>query len=167
MPPRQGWTGAGASSLNPIVHPAELAPKSKSPIGNKRASGDNYYEDVDPRFAEVPPATTSPRDGYKANVPPLALDVMDEDIHTQGGSRSPSERSEFTSVSQRGVNPNWTGGYGPPMPRRGLNPRPPQRTDVLNSNPDFEVSGGPRKGKAPGQLTGTGMVPNSAYDGAL
>jgi hypothetical protein len=100
-------------------------------------------------------------------VAPLALGVMDDDVHAQPGSRSPSERSGFTSVSQRGVNPNWDAGYGPPMPtRRGLNP-PPQRTDVLNSNPDFEVPGGSRKGKAPGKLMGAGMVPSSAYDGAL
>lgn len=167
VPPRQGWAGAGASSLNSAAHPAELAPKSRSPAGNKRVSGDNYYEDVDPRFAEAPPAATPPHDGNKANIAPLALGVMDDDIHAQGGSRSPSERSEFTSVSQRGVNPNWNAGYGPPMPRRGLNPPPPQRTDVLNSNPDFEVPGGARRGKSPGQLTGAGMVPNSAYDGAL
>jgi hypothetical protein len=160
VPPRQGWTGAGASQLNPA---AELPSKSRSALGNKRVSGDNYYEDVDPRFAEAPGTATPPRDGHKANVPPLALG-LDEDSHTQPGSRSPSERSGFTSVSQRGVNPNWQRGYGPPMPSQRP---PPQRPDVLNSNPDFEVPGGARRAKSPGQLTGAGMVPNSAYDGAL
>ena len=162
VPPRQGWAGAGASGLNPAARAAELPLKSKSPGGNKRASGDNYYEDVDPRFAEAPGGNPS-RDDRKANVAPLALG-LDEDSHIQSGSRSPSERSEFTSVSQRGVNPNWNqAGYPMPPNRRAQ----PQRTDVLNSNPDFEVPGGARRAKSPGQLAGAGMVPNSAYDGAL
>lgn len=164
VPPRQAWTGAGASGLNPASHPAELPPKSKSPVPNRRAS-DNYYEDADPRFTEEPEVTL-PHDDRKANVPPLALGSLDDDVHLPGGSRSPSERSGYTSVSQRGVNPNWNhSGY--PMPtQHGLSP-PPQRANVLNSNPDFEVPGGTRKGRAPGQLTNTGMVPSSAYDGAL
>jgi hypothetical protein len=95
---------------------------------------------------------------------------MGEEIPPEARSPAGSERSGFTSVSQRGVNPNWNAGHprqGPPMPtRRGLNP-PPPRPDVLTSNPDFEIPGGPRRGKVPGQLGGSGMVPNSAYDGAL
>jgi hypothetical protein len=164
VPPRQGWAGAGASGLNPAARAAEL-PTSKSPLGNKRASADNYYEDVDPRFVEGPGVPPS-HDDRKANVAPLALG-LDEDSHIPPGSRSPSERSEFTSVSQRGVNPAWNQtGYPMPPNRRGMNAQP-QRADVLNSNPDFEVPGGPRRGKSPGQLTGAGMVPSSAYDGAL
>jgi hypothetical protein len=174
VPPRQEWTGAGASQLNPAAQAAELPPRS--PSGNKRASADNYYEDVDPRFAEPPTAGTPPADHQKANVQPLALGGLDgkgayEDM--QPGSRSPagSERSEFTSVSQRGVNPNWNSGqpgYGQPMPnRRGGTPQ--QRPDVLATNPDFEIPGsrGPGKGRAPGQIGGAGMVPSSAYDGAV
>lgn len=164
VPARQGWTGAGASGLNPSGR-AELPPKSKSPAGNKRVSGDNYYEDIDPRFAE--PGAASAHDDRKANVAPLALGSYDEEGLIPPGSRSPSERSEYTSVSQRGVNPNWNQSRHPMPNQRGLNPPPPQRADVLNSNPDFEVPGGARRGKSPGQLGGSGMVPNSAYDGGL
>lgn len=90
-----------------------------------------------------------------------------EDLHGGPGSRSPSEseRSNFTSVSQRGINPRWPGNAPqmPPMqgqamggmrggpggygggPRRGPPPQQ-QRNDVLlESNPDFGLPGmGPR-----------------------
>lgn len=82
----------------------------------------------------------------------------------QPGARSPaeSETSNFTSVSQRGVNPNWRpgadpqGAFGQYAPGRkpvGGNPavREQQiRRDVLLSgNPDFEIPGmGPaRRGR--------------------
>jgi len=71
----------------------------------------------------------------------------------QSGSRSPAEseggQSNFTSISQRGINPRWTGGIGDrgggavggySIPRR----LPPPRDDqgvLLNSNPDFELPG--------------------------
>ncbi|EAQ89933.1 hypothetical protein CHGG_06552 [Chaetomium globosum CBS 148.51] len=79
------------------------------------------------------------------------------------GSRSPaeSERSTFTSISQRGINPRWNppvppppapgsygvgvgggGGGNPMVPRRPVN-----RTDILlSSNPDFEL---PSRGAGP------------------
>lgn len=86
-----------------------------------------------------------------------------EDLRVGPGSRSPSEseRSNFTSVSQRGINPRWPGdapqmpsmvlgaqrggpgGYGGPQQRRAA----PQRNDILlQSNPDFQLPGmGPRQ----------------------
>jgi hypothetical protein len=154
--------------------------------GHKRSSsGDHYYEDVDPRFVEPVPTTSSlvPEAlalGYANNNPPNNLTIQPvrglhgsssyEDL--QSGSRSPTEsdRSNFTSVSQRGVNPRWNGGpgYGPPMPnRRPVNPPQQQRDILLNSNPDFQLPGGrggrglPRGGRGgPG-----GIIPNSAYPG--
>lgn len=70
-----------------------------------------------------------------------------EDIHAlPPGARSPAEsegaQSNFTSISQRGINPRWPGdrgggGFAPRMP-------PPPRNDqaiLLNSNPDFELPG--------------------------
>ena len=149
----------------------------------RTSSGDHYYEDVDPRFAEPPtnpslvPAalTINHSPGSKSNSPiPPPLNTLDggnsyEDV--QSGSRSPaeSERSNFTSVSQRGVNPRWNEGYGAQMPAR--RPVPP-RNDVLNSNPDFQLPGGRggrngAPGRAPGQIPGMGggMVPGSAYPG--
>jgi hypothetical protein len=66
------------------------------------------------------------------------------------GARSPaeSEASNFTSVSQRGVNPNWRPGNGGGgefnsfAPMRRPNPERHMRRDVLlQGNPDFEIPG--------------------------
>ena len=189
MPPRQAWGEAGRSSpLNPASQPAELP----SPIGpgHRRVnSGDNYFEDVDPRFAEPPPALVPgpTATGYPANGPsngnlqPGGLDGNNSYEDIQEGARSPaeSERSNFTSVSQRGVNPRWNpgpAGYGQPMPnRRPVNA--PQRNDILlNSNPDFQLPGmggrggrggfQGRGGRGQAPPTGASMVPGSAYPGA-
>jgi hypothetical protein len=123
--------------------------------------------------------------------PPPPLGGVDgnysyEDIHS--GQRSPAEsdRSNFTSVSQRGINPRWNPGpnyvgSGPmPMPnRRPVQPQQTRDDMLLNSNPDFMLPGGggargrggarggprgrggPPGGRVPGQIPG--MVPNSAY----
>lgn len=93
---------------------------------------------------------------------------MYEDAHAASGSRSPaeSERSTFTSISQRGVNPRWN--PPPPMPGQGLYPPPQQRRpqqqrqDMLLDNPDFQMPGG--GGRAPASRgAGGGMIPGSAY----
>lgn len=192
VPPRQAWGEAGRSSpLNPMSKPAEL---NSNASGHKRqSSGDNYYEDVDPRFAEQPstnnsmaPPPLAIAPGYAANgnssgslQPMGGLDGNNSYEDIQSGSRSPaeSERSNFTSVSQRGVNPRWNGnqnGYGPPMPNQGRRPNnAPQRNDLLlNSNPDFQLpggrggrNGGAGRARGPGQIPGGGMVPGSAYPG--
>jgi hypothetical protein len=149
-------------------------------------SGDNYYEDVDARFAPyeqeatAPPPTAGmappPSTGLPmptslmpgtATLPiprPHPLEQQRSYDSTQEGPES--EASNFTSVSQRGVNPNWDGGgyrggggpgdyaYGG-VPRRG--PPQGQRDFGLSNNPDFEVPGvGPaRRG---GRMAGPGMA---------
>lgn len=156
-----------------------------SPVGrmHKRVnSGDDYYEDVDPRFAEPAaapaaevPSVLSP--GYPSNstLRPIqttnvrGLDGSSSYEDLQSGARSPAEsdRSNFTSVSQRSVNPRWNGGpgYGPMPTRRAV----PQQNDILfNSNPDFQLPGGRggRGGRGGGMRGGMpGMVPPSAYPG--
>ncbi|KAK4154895.1 SUR7/PalI family-domain-containing protein [Chaetomidium leptoderma] len=160
VPPRQAWNqGTGRSSPrvpSPLItagRPAELP--ARSPPPQPAAPAGEYYEDVDPRFAEPPPIQKAP---------PTPIHPTDsyEDILHQG-SRSPaeSERSTFTSISQRGINPRWNppmpapppfptlapGNYGAnPMPRR---PVPVNRSDmILGSNPDFELpsrGGGPSR----------------------
>lgn len=60
------------------------------------------------------------------------------------GQRSPaSDNSNMTSISQRGINPNWTmgpndphGRLGVPSDRRAVQR---QRDVLLDSNPDFGV----------------------------
>ncbi|KAL2126396.1 hypothetical protein VTI74DRAFT_1003 [Chaetomium olivicolor] len=159
VPPRQAWNqgqgpGRGSprvpSPLSTAGRPAELPVVQGSPPPQPPAApAGEYYEDVDPRFAE-PRAVQKPT----TMAAPIPSTNSYEDIPQQG-SRSPaeSERSNFTSISQRGVNPRWNppvppplapgGSYGnPAMPRRPVN-----RSDmVLDGNPDFELPanrGGP------------------------
>lgn len=164
MPPRQAWNqGPGRNSpsvpspLNTAGRPAELpnhgSPQPQPPVP---AAGE-YYEDVDPRFAE-PSAVQKP--------PPPPIHTTDSYEDIPQGSRSPaeSEHSTFTSVSQRGVNPRWQPAVSPPPAERGyggnLMPRRPLNriTDVvLDSNPDFELpTRGPSRPSA-------AMIPDSAY----
>jgi len=96
------------------------------------------------------------------------------------GARSPagSDASHFTSISQRGVNPNWRpvggpspmgpGGPGPMGPPRHQGPR---RDDIiLGANPDFALPGmqmarptrgrgGPMRGGMRGAPSGMSMGP--------
>ena len=56
------------------------------------------------------------------------------------GTRSPAEGSEashFTSISQRGINPNWR----PGPPAGGSSQRPRPADVILNGNPDFTLPG--------------------------
>lgn len=190
VPPRQAWGDAGRSS--------PLNPSSPSPRGHKRISsaGDNYYEDIDPRFVDNPPSThpsavpaalAPAGQGFPSigNLHPIGnIDGNNSYEDIQSGARSPAEsdRSNFTSVSQRGINPRWNPGpgpgpgpgqsYGAPMPnRRPTNPPQQQQRDLLlNSNPDFQLPTGrgrggaaAGRGRAPGGIPG--MVPSSAYPG--
>jgi hypothetical protein len=148
VPPRQGWNQPpGRSSprlpspLNVAGRPAELPSHGSPP---PQPSAGEYYEDVDPRFAEPAPV-------QKPTPAPINTTNSYEDIPQGPRSPAESERSNFTSVSQRGINPRWNppvppppalGSYGGgPVPRRPVN-----RSDmVLASSPDFELPsrGGP------------------------
>ncbi|KAJ2903729.1 pH-response regulator protein palI/RIM9 [Zalerion maritima] len=191
LPIRQNWNGTpgpigealgsppGRNNSNQNQPAAEL-PTNTTPLQSQGsdqtrppAPESDYYEDVDPRFAEPattsagpnPPVSTAMTHPSLAPVPlniPTASSTPYEEL--PAGARSPaeSERSNFTSISQRGVNPRWNG--GPPNPpimpnqvsRRPVPPRNPAGPDILNSNPDFELhTGGTRRGP--------GTIPNSAY----
>ncbi|KAI2639295.1 pali-domain-containing protein [Xylaria nigripes] len=165
VPPRQAWDQQRNSasqgippSLQISVPAKELNTVSPTPPPLTLNEG-GYYEDVDPRFAEPPPVIHQ-----VAQHAPTSTD----DLHLSPGTRSPaiSERSGFTSVSQRSVNPRWnpsTQGYNQPLPTR----RPANRGEIniLNSDPDFELSGLRTTSASPAR--GSGMVPGSAYPGAL
>nr|POE48371.1 ph-response regulator protein pali/prr-5 [Quercus suber] len=92
--------------------------------------------------------------------------------HTPPGARSPgdegSETSHFTSVSQRGINPNWrgssAGGGGSIAPggagyMSSASAAQRRREDViLNANPDFSLPGmTPGRGGAGGMRGGGGL----------
>jgi hypothetical protein len=204
---------SNSRGLSPIQDsPVEL-PAQNSTVGmpnNQRSS--DYYEDVDPRFAEPsnnPPPPALPSSlmpgGFSAN--PNLLNVSNPGLNGSDpnlprnpsyeelpeGSRSPaaSEASHFTSVSQRGVNPNWMPpptGMGPPLPGQ-YGPyggrRPLRQEDVIleanAANPDFTVPGaglgrgrgrgrggrGGRGGIAPATMVNTmGLSNEGRYPGA-
>ncbi|KAI0877976.1 pali-domain-containing protein [Hypoxylon argillaceum] len=160
--PRQAWNqGPGRSSPGAPSH-VHTSPPPQELNGGTRPpppvtlNGGNYYEDVDPRFAEPSPrAQQSTREG------PTNFD----DPHLAPGARSPtvSERSGFTSVSQRGVNPRWNPPPGQAYNQQIPTRRPVNRNDVniLNSNPDFQLPG--RRG--PSVSPARGVIPGSAYPG--
>ncbi|KAF4984212.1 hypothetical protein FZEAL_552 [Fusarium zealandicum] len=170
-PPAAAWNQGGGRhsprAQSPLVTgqpAAEVAGRNTPPVAQQTMTGgtSNYYEDVDPRFAsETPPATS--------HLQPPPIEPIYEDIHANNaGARSPaeSERSTFTSISQRGINPRWNPNPPPPMPyQQGPHPRRPvqqqqqqqqKRQDVLLDNPDFSLPGS-RNARGPG------MVPGSAY----
>ncbi|KAI9675076.1 MAG: hypothetical protein M1817_001483 [Caeruleum heppii] len=204
VPPRAAWADGGSrtgSPLNTIHEPSAPAhaqasvpvelPASGGPAasaGHARlgSTDTDYYEDVDPRFADheqpvhaisAVPASLTPGYGHPGGhpggqqMPPQSqghLGVDDrpsyENLHDNSRSPAESDTSHYTSVSQRGVNPQWR-----PMPQQsgqmGAAPRRPgpqqQRDMLLSGNNDFELTGagasrnGPRGGgRMPGQPPG-------------
>ncbi|KAK3996978.1 SUR7/PalI family-domain-containing protein [Cladorrhinum sp. PSN332] len=157
VPPRQAWNQTGGRTpppLAPSSQPTETATRG-TPAPPLPAAGE-YYEDVDPRFADSPVVANKPR--TPPPLEPIQTANTYEDIPP--GSRSPaeSERSTFTSISQRGVNPRWNPPpQQPSIPRRPVN-RPSDM--LLTSNPDFGLPtrGSPARGAPPGT-----MIPGSAY----
>lgn len=163
--PRTGWSNdAGRKSprgQSPIYNadgrPAPVSHRGPtSPLaGGPSPAPGGYYEDVEPRYeaSSMHPAHAGP-----------PAEPVYEDAHAMSGSRSPagSERSNFTSVSQRGVNPRWNPQQHP-MPVGHIARRAVQnRQDMILDNPDFQIgrAGKPQHGN-PG-----GMVPGSAYPNA-
>jgi hypothetical protein len=128
--------------------------------GSPAPAASEYYEDVDPRFAETGGI-------HGRTPPPIQTTNAYEDIPQGARSPAESERSHFTSISERGINPRWPGpppGMGGPGGYGGggsIVPRKPvvNRSDMLlNSNPDFEL---PPRGSPP--RTAGRMIPGSAY----
>ncbi|KAG5931318.1 hypothetical protein E4U53_001826 [Claviceps sorghi] len=173
VPPQTPWNRSSGGQSPRTASPAHSyrpnpeQSTSNMPYGRTGPRSD-YYEDIDPKFEKIPPQTDHA--GPVLHTPPP--EPVFEDVHAVvGGARSPaeSERSNFTSISQRGINPRWE--PQPPMPNQGIPPRRPvpgkqQRQDVLlNNNPDFQLPGS--RGQAPGR-GGAGMIPGSAYpNGAM
>ncbi|GFF37645.1 pH-response regulator protein palI/RIM9 [Aspergillus udagawae] len=133
IPPRAGWTpadlrvGPSPSPVHALDHPAAHA---------RSNSGDNYYEDVDPRFAEShqPPAASRalPSALTSGAGEPKPMD----DLAEAPGSPTTSEISHFTSISERPINPRWRPPPPPALPAQ-------QRQNVLlENNPDFDLRAG-------------------------
>lgn len=155
-PARTGWNQEAThkSALPPPLHPGG-SPSPEIPTPRPAPQEISYIEDVDPRFAD-PPKVASP---VHRPTPPPAIDTDFNDSLPEG-ARSPaeSERSNFTSISQRGINPRWPGNNPPPQMMMGFGGVPPRRPvqqqpDVLlDSNPDFQLPG--MRGAAAGRGRG-------------
>ncbi|KAK4660573.1 regulator of ime2 [Podospora pseudocomata] len=157
VPPRQAWNQNPVRTPSPLTAvstrppvdlrggpgPSLQPPQQQQANPGLRPAPSEYYEDVDPRFAEPAPlaASNSPRPRTPP-LQPLQLANSYEDIPQGARSPAESERSNFTSISQRGINPRW---QPPPempqmIPRRPVGNNGPRPADLLlNSNPDFEL----------------------------
>lgn len=181
-----GSRGLSPIQDSPIELPAQLSHVG-APLPNRMERSSDYYEDVDPRFAEPtqvhhpPPMPSSLMPGgFSASNPNLlsAPNHSDSSIPRTAsydelpeGSRSPaaSEASHFTSVSQRPVNPNWRPEMGAPAGQfQPYNGRRPMRQEdsILEANaanPDFAIPGMPGRGRGRGRgrggRGGSGMAP--------
>jgi hypothetical protein len=160
-PPRAAWNGPRSNSpraASPLNAQGRAPVERRSPVPAPGNGG--YYEDIDPRFANPGPANIQAPPIINQPAPPI--EPVYEDVHAgNSGARSPaeSERSNFTSISQRGINPRWH--PTPPMPQpQGRQPGP-QRQDILLDMPDFQLPGGAPNG--PRRGGGPGMIPGSAY----
>ena len=108
----------------------------RSNLGN-----DDYYEDMEPRFADKSRGPTLP----SALMPGPAGEPKpkdSDDLPEAPGSPTTSEISHFTSISQRPINPRW---QPPPAP---LKPAQQRTNMLLENNPDFDLQAGRRKGGA-------------------
>jgi len=176
----------------PLVEGGGYSNQPRRPRVNSGGS-DVYYEDVDPRFASdpEPPIPPIPQHSVvpgKHPAPPALLTAgnpghpgqyrpesygeipLTHSYEELPGARSPaeSETSNFTSVSQRGVNPNWKPGNGGefsslgPMRRRD-NQNQMRQDMLLAGNPDFELPGAmvssrPMRGRGGGPGMRGGMM---------
>ncbi|KAK8204804.1 SUR7/PalI family-domain-containing protein [Phyllosticta capitalensis] len=137
------------------------------------------------RSQNASPMVPVPSPLHVGNAPPSPLPppqmVTADDIPEFEGPRSPggeSDASHFTSISQRGINPNWqppqmTGprpGYGYAPPRR---PKPEEA--VLDANPEFSLPGVPAPGRTRDVRNmrggrgggGRGLPPGAAASGGI
>lgn len=154
VPARAGWTQPGARSANSPGPPQTYGPPESNPPARfpRTSTGSNYYEDVDPRFADQEEAASGDARLPSALLPgPVGEPQLTESLEDlPEGARSPavSETSQFTSISERPVNPRWR---PPPAPAQ-------QRTNVLlENNPDFELR--PPRGRGGAMGTGGRMPP--------
>ncbi|KAI9841635.1 MAG: regulator of ime2 [Sclerophora amabilis] len=199
VPPRSAWAQGDRNGTPPLnttqltnnqvqnSSPVELptansgqSPHRTAPGHARAGSGDNYYEDVDPRFAEPPPTQAASRPALPPDLQPGYDPAMNrthspgqhlhptndrqqsyEHLHDASRSPAASDTSNYTSVSQRGVNPDWhpsMSGEGNVVPRRPV--QGPSRDVIFASNNDFELPNGRGRGgrgvgrgaRTPGQI---------------
>ncbi|OJD20599.1 hypothetical protein ACJ73_08066 [Blastomyces percursus] len=156
IPPRAAWEEPLREPTLPVIARQSPSPhghayESRSlerpagdatqpPIARSTSQGD-YYEDVEPRFAEPGGVPTALTPGALGELQPRTS------FEHLPGAHSPaaSETSHFTSISQRGVNPKWR------SPEAEIRRDKQRRQDMLlGNNPDFELPAGGSRGGDPG-----------------
>jgi hypothetical protein len=143
-------------------------------------SSDNYYEDADPRFAEASAQPNIPTVLVPGNSDPYAHHPNHPQFQASASYDSVqdgplSEASHFTSISERGENPQWRAeqqqraGYGMGgIPNRQPPPHQQQRDFLLAGNPDFEIPvGGRGRGGPAGRGGFRGPPPSASQMGGM
>lgn len=168
MPPRLAW--ARKNSPNNAADPPSpsvYAPQPPPTTHRRTASSDNYYEDIDPRFREPEdpglPRTLTPGNNGNGQLPPSEGPF--EDIPEGARSPAASEASHFTSVSQRGVNPNWRPGQADVDMMPGRKVQQQRRDVLLGNNPDFEMPVSNNRGRGGMMGRGGGRMPPANIPG--
>ena len=168
---RKPRSNTGPSTLNAAAH-------------GRKQSSDNYYEDVDPRFASPSPPDVQVPTQQPSGPMPTALiagpqhvpigqtaELVDPESSYEDlpdGQRSPaSDHSNMTSISQRGVNPNWHPGdppqqggrLGVPGGRKPVGQPPAIRREVEPDYSNHFPPQAPARGPPPGNSFATPVVP--------
>ncbi|EFX01939.1 pH signal transduction protein [Grosmannia clavigera kw1407] len=188
VPPRAHWNTEGAAPSD--LQGSRGLPPATEATEQRPSTSESYVEDIDPRFAEP---QRSRQQLHEPAAPQVMANHSYEDIPEGARSPAESERSTFTSISQRGINPRWIpppsmmpaygagpggvpGPYGPPGHMISRRPLRDPNEILLNTNPDFslpiaagrQLTGGPRGGPsnvgaARSGPGGNSMIPGSAY----
>ncbi|KAA8645850.1 hypothetical protein EYZ11_006573 [Aspergillus tanneri] len=139
-PPRAGW-GQPGPRTGPSPSPVHAYGAARTSPQARSNSGE-YFEDVDPRFANRNesavgnprlPSALTPGNGEPKSV--------EEELVEDPGSPTTSDISHFTSISERPVNPRWR---PPPLPSQQ------KRNVLLENNPDFDLRAGMGRGRSAG-----------------
>ncbi|PHH85667.1 hypothetical protein CDD83_101 [Cordyceps sp. RAO-2017] len=156
VPPRAAWNEDAGRNSPGAGPPSPQQRPDPETSGRLAPPGGDYYDDVYAAYASPSRPEHQP--------PPAASYRPEETSAPVGRARSPSEsdRSNFTSISQRGVNPRWNANHpGYQGPRRVAQQQQQRRRDLLLDNPDFQLPGSRVQGGA--HRKGPGMTPGSAY----
>ncbi|KKA27904.1 hypothetical protein TD95_004199 [Thielaviopsis punctulata] len=157
--PGNDWTG----NVRPSAMPAPLAlansSASKSIPENEAVGVGDYYEDVDPRYAaDIPANSMTPEQPRKILLPPPEVTIYD--VADGNSPRSPgaeSDLSNFTSISQRGINPRWNPDAPPVPPFGNRGPNGPMNGPLPNRGPPGPMGGASPNRGPPGPRGPNGM----------
>ncbi|KAI1002350.1 hypothetical protein K3495_g5850 [Podosphaera aphanis] len=152
--PQSPWeTNRSPPTSNSSIKAPDVMPKSAANGYGRIPTRDNYspVSDYHPIRQTITPAPLAPRPtkpivGIETRFG-LTSDAYYDEVGTGPRSPADSDISNFTSVSQRGINPRWNDGGGYTGPRQMIPQRNPaqQKKDMLfNGNPDFALP--PMKG---------------------